>query len=240
LPTIREAIAIVNWHMGRARYVFIHIPKNAGVSIRKSSELSGRLISADPYFHKSRAYTRALAQTMKDAGEHHGFQHARWRDLDPKVTGKLQAVAIVRNPWSRTVSRWRFGQLAVSQGKASRSYVADSFEAFLEERHIWGNREYYWHRVIRGWYPQSDYVTDEAGELRVDMLRFEHLADEAVRYFGISAPVRKRNVTAREAFDYRSVYTPKTVQIVADWYREDIERFGFDFDTPATRNVVYA
>lgn len=240
MTTMREVTALLNWHLGRARWIFIHIPKNAGVSIRKSPELSGRLISAERQFHKSRAYTDALTATMRAAGEHHGYQHARWRDLDPKVTARLTAIAVVRNPWARLHSRWRFAQLAARQGKLGAHYADLGLEAFLEERHVYGGREFYWHRAIRGWYPQVDYVTDEQGKLRADLLRLEHLDDEAQRYFGLSAPLRKRNASAPARLDYRDAYTPETIRIVADWYAEDIETFGFDFDTAATRNVRFA
>lgn len=177
---------------------------------------------------------------MRDAGEHHGFQHARWRDIDPKVTGRLKAVGIVRNPWARTVSRWRFEQLAVQQGKIAASEASRTFEEFLDQRNVWGGREYYWHRAIRGWYPQADYATDEGGALRVDLLRLEHLGSEAMRYFGLKQPIGKRNVTAKTPFLYQEAYTPKTVQIVADWYQKDVDFFGFDFDTPATRNAIFS
>lgn len=89
---------MLDWHLGSARWLFIHIPKNAGVSIRKAPELSGRIVSAEAYFYRSRAQVRAVRAAMAAKGEHHGIQHARWRDLDPKVTARLSCVAILRNP----------------------------------------------------------------------------------------------------------------------------------------------
>jgi len=244
LTTLREAKAILDWHLGRARWIFIHIPKNAGVSIRKSPQLAGRLLSAEPYFLKDRQYVRAVSTTMSEAGEHHGLQHARWRDVHPNVTDQLQAVAVVRNPWARTYSRWRFAQLAARQGKIDTSKVAQTFEDFLEERHVYGGRKYYWHRAIHGWYPQVDYVTDEAGNLRADVLRLEFLGEEAMTYFGLSEPPRKRNASNKPKLmqdgkgGYREAFTKETIQTVADWYASDIDFFGFDFDGPATKNVA--
>ncbi|RMD90445.1 MAG: hypothetical protein D6811_10620 [Alphaproteobacteria bacterium] len=234
---LRQLRSIAAWHLGTARWVFIHIPKNAGVSVRKHPELEWRMIPADPYFHISRDYTRRLAAFMAERGEHHGFQHARWRDLHPKVRNRLRAVAVVRNPWARVVSRFRFAMTARNFGKTPEDYAPRDFEAFLEERHVYGGREFYWHRAIRGWYPQTDYVTDEEGRLRADCLRLEHLSEEAVRYFGLSKPPARRNRSRGEGADWISFYTPRTIQIVADWYARDIETFGFDFDTAATRNV---
>jgi hypothetical protein len=240
MTTLNEVRAVLAWKLGRARWIFIHIPKNAGVSLRKAPELSGRLIGVEPWFLKSRDYKRDLLAFMTERGEHHGFQHARWRDIRPEVTAQLAAVAVVRNPWARTVSRWRFARTAMDRGRAEASYAAPEFEAFLEERHVYGALPYYWHRAIRGWYPQVDYVTDETGTLRADVLRLERLSVEAPRYFGLSDPPPPRNRSTAESADWRSHYTPRTIQIVADWYARDIAFFGFDFDTAATRNVTYA
>jgi Sulfotransferase domain len=237
---LRELRAIVCYHTGLARHLFIHIPKNAGVSVRKSPVLQNRLVGAEPYFHKSRAYTRELARYMSERGEHHGFHHARWRDIHPDVRTRLQLVAIIRNPWARTVSRYRFARLAMQNGKAKANYAADSFEAFLEERHQYGGLPFYWHRVVRGWYPQADYVVDDEGLVTVDLLRHEDLDADVMRYFALSEPLRKRNLSGTGAFDYRSYYSPASIQIVADWYKADIELFGFDFDTGAIRNTVFS
>ena len=237
---LRELHAIAAYKLGIATHLFIHIPKNAGVSIHRAPALQGRLVRPEPFFHNSRSDALALVAIMKAQGEHHGIQHARWRDVHPKVRQKLRAVALVRNPWARVVSRWRFAQTAIHAGKLAPDYVPETFEGFLEERHEYGNRPLYWHRAIRGWYPQADYVTDEAGALRVDILRVEAMDRDVMRYFGLDAPIAPRNVSTGPKQDYRSFYTPETIRAVADWYAADIELFGFDFDTPATRGTVYA
>lgn len=237
---LRELQSVAAYKLGIAKYLFIHIPKNAGVTMHRSPALRHRLVRAEPFFHKSRAYTEQVAEAMRARGEHHGFQHARWRDIHPNVQARLHAVAIVRNPWARVVSRYRFARTAVEYGKISADYIADSFEGFLEERHEYGHLPFYWHRAIRGWYPQADYVTDEAGELRVDILRVESMDRDVPRYFGLDQPVGRHNVSSGPRQDYRDFYTPATTQIVADWYASDIELFGFDFDTGATRNTVYS
>jgi hypothetical protein len=236
----RNIQSIVNYHLGVTKYFFIHIPKNAGVSVRKSPMLRSKIIGADPYFHKSRAYTRELAETMKSHGEHHGFQHARLRDINPKVIQRLQPVAIVRNPWDRTVSRFRFALTAMQNGKAPHDYCAQNFEDFLEERFIYGNKPFYWHRAIKGWYPQLDYVSNDDGQVQADILRFEHMDTDITNYFKIAQPIRKRNVSSANLNDYRTFYNDRTIQIVADWYRKDIEYFGFDFDGGANRNCYFS
>ena len=36
---------------------------------------------------------------------------------------------------------------------------------------------------------------------------------------------------------YMDIYTPETIQLVADWYKADIDMWGYDFDTGAQKNI---
>ncbi len=224
----------------RPKYLFIHIPKNGGMSIRQAPQLKDRILTAARKRLKSPAYSAAVLETMQASGDHPGFEHARLRDVKLCVRKANTPFAIVRNPWSRVVSRFTFSVDAMNDRRSPADYSARDFEAFLEERHKWGGKDYFWHRAIRGWFPQHDYVIDEAGNIAVDLLRLENLDDEFQRYFKVSDPLKRRNITNRPKKDYRSYYTPQTIQIVADWYARDIDVFGFDFDTGATRNTLYS
>ena len=218
--------------------VFVHIPKNAGCTIRLNPEINQYVIDANPDTHKSKEYTKELLKTMNAIGDHHGYSHARWRDFKPSLTSSYDSFSIVRNPWDRVVSRYFFAKKTIEIEKKNPIGYADisSFEAFLEERHKWGNKPYMWHRAIRGWYNQADYVTDENDVIRCDILRQEKLEFDLKSYLKIMDMPRSRNVTGLNK-DYRTVYTPQTIQIVADWYKKDIDTFGFDFDTCATKNI---
>ena len=218
--------------------LFIHIPKNAGMTIRKSHMLKDKIIIASASLHKSKEYSNSVLQTMNASGDHHGFEHARWKDLNPKIALLNDAFAVVRNPWDRVVSRYFFAKKVIEvELKESKSYAnVSSFEAFLEERHKWGDKEYMWHRAIRGWYPAFDHVTNEAGVVKCDIIRFENLNEDLCRYFGLFQMSEARNVTALNKGTYKDLYTPETIQIVADWYHKDIDTWGYDFDTGPTRN----
>lgn len=219
---------------------FIHIPKNAGMTVRNSEVLSGRIGTAHKGTHISKEYTQKLEETMRASQDGNGYEHARYRDIDPQWTKKFKAFAIIRNPWSRVVSRYYFAQKLIERmGKHPVGYAdISSLEAFLEERHIWGNKEFYWHRAIRGWYPAKEHVIDHNGIVKCDIMRFEHLNEDLQKYFGIGAMTRARNVTfgTIPRPSYTEIYTPKTIQIVADWYKDDIDQWGHDFDTSATKN----
>jgi len=222
--------------------LFIHIPKNAGMTIRRSPMLNNRIMLAGSNIHKSPEYSQAVLDKMNSLGDHHGFEHARWRDVHPSIRDRNNAFAVIRNPWDRVVSRYFFAKKVIEvEKKVSKEYAdVSSFEAFLEERHKWGSEKYMWHRAVRGWYPAFDHVSDDSGRVRCDIIRFENLNDDLCEYFNIAEMSKARNVTAINSGTYRDVYTPETIQVVADWYKKDIEHWGYDFDTGPARNTMYA
>lgn len=220
-----------------SRKLFIHIPKNAGMTIRHSDALRSKIAIAGSDKHQSEQYTNAVLNKMNSLGDHHGFEHARWRDLS-KSAQKMQAFAVIRNPWDRVVSRYFFAKKVIQvEKKVDKSYAdVSSFEAFLDERHKWGNEPYMWHRAVRGWYPAYDHVTDEEGNIRCDIIRFENLNDDLCVYFSIPEMTRARNVTALNKGTYKDLYNDQTIQIIADWYAKDIDTWGYDFDSGPTKN----
>ena len=218
--------------------VFIHIPKNAGMTIRRSPQLADKIIPAGPQVHKSKEYTQSVKNHMDSIGDHHGFEHARWRDCNRSIVDGHGSFAVVRNPWDRVVSRYFVAKkvIEVEKKEPVGKHKIDSFEHFLEERFEWGNMDYMLHRAIRGWYPQKDYVTDDKGNLKCDIIRFNNLNQDLCTYFKITEMSRARNVTALNKGTYKDLYTPETIQIIADWYKDDIDFWGFDFDTGPTKN----
>lgn len=230
----RQLKAIARYHLGIAKHLFIHIPKNGGLSLRNSRAMRRKMVLADPYFHKSKTYTQALAKEMAKHGFHHGNQHARLIDIHNETRVRLTAFAIVRNPWARTYSRFTYG--LARQG--SPDYSSKAFEAFLEQRHEWGTKPYFWHRAVKGWYPQLDYVCDEDGKISADILRLEHLQQDLSAYLGVTLE-RLVNQSGKNAPKYTDVYTDRSRQIVADWYAKDIDAFGFDFVGSARRNTLF-
>ena len=208
------------------------------MTIRRSDALRDKIMWAGHQVHKSPDYTAAVKRKMDSIKDHHGFEHARWRDLNPNIVKAHGSFAVIRNPWDRVVSRYFFAKkvIEVEKKEPVGKHKINSFEHFLEERFDWGNMKYMWHRAIRGWYPAYDYVTDKEGNIMPDILRFENLNKDLCHYFNIPAMTRARNVTALNPGTYKDLYNKKTIQIIADRYKKDIETFGYDFDTGPTKN----
>ncbi len=218
-------------------HFFIHIPKTGGTAIRLFGLFDSMIQDAVPEYHASPMYTSQLHAMMRTLGDHHGNEHARYCDVNHELIKDMKVFAFIRNPWTRVSSRYFFAKQLLNQGKTDESYAdVSSFEAFLEERWKWGDVPYMWHRAVRGWYPCIDYVVDDSGEIAADILRFENYDEDLQNYMGMPVVLPKRNVTVKEV-DHKDIYTPETIQIVADWYAKDIETFGYDFDTGPTKNT---
>ncbi len=233
-----------------AKKLFIHLPKNAGSSIKRFPPLRNKILFIDHSHWLSSNYVDQFLAKMREIGDAQGPAHARWRDISKRYTSSHQCFAVVRNPWDRVVSRYCFAKLVISQDRTrwTEEYAdTSSLESFLKERHKWGGQEFLWGRAIRGWFNQLEHVVNNDGEVVCDIIRFENLHVDMRKYFNIDLDIKARNVTTMEGpgkrkkkilrgKSYMEEYTPATTQIVADWYKDDIDYWGFDFDTGATKN----
>ena len=151
--------------------------------------------------------------------------HDRWRDVPRDIRYIYKSFAVIRNPFARVVSRYENGT------------TWNTFEEFLETRHIWTDKE--WIDPIRSWNTQYDYVCDESDIVRCDILRLEFIDDELSPYLQLNTPYIVRENVGDYTRNYQDYYNEQTTQIVADWYAKDIDYWGFDFDTSATKNYHY-
>jgi len=102
--------------------------------------------------------------------------------------------------------------------------------------------EYLWWEIARNKAFQKPFITDADGNLIVDFIgRYERLQDdfaEVCNRLGISATLPHSNKTRHR--DYRTYYDSRTIELVADHWRDDIELLGYTFDGPATEWPVDA
>ena len=79
--------------------------------------------------------------------------------------------------------------------------------------------------------PQSDWITDQDGNPLVDFIcRFENLNDdfdEVCRKIGKT--VKLPHVRATERGHYKEYHDQETIDIIANWYRKDIDKFRYSY-----------
>lgn len=127
----------------------------------------------------------------------------------------------VRNPWDRMVSNWkmftsqpaRIGQLRSMTNKDLKKFDDFVYFAITMSNHHWQ--------------PQSMFTPEKLdfiGKLETfddDMNNLRELVGEA------PLNLKKHNTTHRKR--YQEYYSTSLVDVVADYYNEDIAKFGFRF-----------
>lgn len=126
--------------------------------------------------------------------------------------------AVVRNPWDRWVSWWWYWRTV-------RDRIDLSFEEYTKS--YWSEDH---HRLVGHMsycQPQVDFAED------VDyVIRYENFSKDFFKVkqkIGYYAPDVVTNV-GKDKQDYRSYYTPELVDLIADKYKDDIEKFGYTYE----------
>jgi len=76
------------------------------------------------------------------------------------------------------------------------------------------------------------WLKDQDGQVNVDyIIRFENLRSDFLnvsKILGIKKPIPHRNKS--KAVDYKTYFDEESKDIVATFFKEDIEYFGYSFD----------
>ena len=197
------------WHWMRAGIVFVHVPKAAGNSL--SLALYGRFLGH---------YTAMQINAF-----------------DPGVLRQLPSFGVVRNPWDRCVSAFRFAKRTVHGDGVTPSISSDvrrrlqpyeSSEAFICDwlRHQDVNEADY---VFQ---EQAHFLCDGQSNTLVDFVgRIEALdVLEAWLQKSLHKPVKiPRHNQSGDVVSHHEWYSAETRAIVGKIYGRDISKFGYEF-----------
>lgn len=203
--------------------IFVHIPKTAGNSIN-------RVFGVEWQDHKD-------LQRYAD-------------ELDPDIFERFFKFAVVRNPWERLLSDYNY-QIKKSRERRSKLHVF-SEDGAVRDFPTWvetvltapfsyapaewgGDVSPHIHR----WSPQVDWIS-VGGAVRVDFIcRLENLEidfDQVCDRLGLP-PLRVPHRNGRLHLHYSRYFDATTREVVRDYYRRDIEKFGYEFERPAGLRV---
>jgi len=246
---------------------FLHIPKTGGISVSQTIRESGvatKLLRT----HFTPEYEKVI-QEMHDNGielpaivddPNLRSYHFPVTKIRKEVLEQGTLFSIVRNPWERLHSQWRFAnnfwdklyfphnQLLENMGREMgfdpkelglllpEKWEDWSFETFWNWRHYQIEPMIYAH-VVLSYYPQAEYLRLEDGSIGGIQVDFNNLEQGLTKVLHTDIVLPKLNVTETKR-DIRQDFSDKMIQEVADFYKEDIDHWGFDFDTGATKNVV--
>jgi len=134
--------------------------------------------------------------------------------IDEKIWNEYYKFSFERNPWDRQVSLFNY--------KNRNKIIKNSFEGSLRKR--------------RSSYINNYDLYSIEGDIALDFIgKYENLEEDfqtISRNIGLDAemilPVTNVSKTSTTK-PYREYYTEQTRQLMAEWYRREIDLFGYEF-----------
>ena len=213
------------------RFIFVHVPKCAGRSIRAALQPHSRHARE---FWLNRVVARFGGRSNVIAPANHRWlrQHTTFRRaqhyLPQPMLESYFKFSFVRNPWDWLVSYYHFVASKPDHRRYRQFMSYGSFDNYVRAE------------CARPTFLQKDFLTDKHGSVAVDFVgRFESLEEDfahVCRRVGVSAALGQRNRSVHR--DYREYYDRDLKVVVADGFREDIELFGYTFDGLSQRAVA--
>ncbi len=193
----------------REKLLFVHIPKNAGNSVRRVCKKKNiRIIT-----HNIRRRNKRLL--------------AYYRDKNQRV----HAFCVCRNPYDRVVSAYFYllNQARHRKDMADRQRFIDPYEGFTDFV-LNGLREAAKEQLH--FLPQVFWIRNSEGTPQIEsVLRMENLQkdfDAFCQKMNLKpVPLDITNTSARQPWS--EYHTPETKKVVEAIYREDFDFFGYGF-----------
>ncbi len=208
-------------------FLFVHIAKTGGTSVRAAlAPLRWRDPMYIPQFIASRL-SHATGHRIASKLPRHARIIAAKEMLPQELFDKLFKFAFVRNPWDLQVSSWH-------HLKRERPHLVQNipdFPSFIRWK-LDPERPYQYH-IDTSIEHQTDYLKDLDGTMLVDFIgKYENLQEdyeEACQRIGIKPPPLPHKRQAKDREDYQGYYDKETAELIAEYFREDIEIFGYSF-----------
>jgi len=213
----------------RHNFAFVHVPKTGGTSVCYA--LWPHADHVDHHWanrwltHFGIRVNHLAPHRLKKFRTHTTADTLR-RNLPADVFAGMFKFAFVRNPWDLLVSYYEFLRTPDTTGlhHSHRRRFAGrlpGFEAYVR------------YELSRGKISQTRMLTDGRGRLLVDFVGYyESLAsdfDVVCHRIGVHAELARFNGSGRA--DYRDYYTDRLAALVRRHFAEDIERFGYEFES---------
>lgn len=215
----------------KLKTIFIHITKSAGSSIEVAlNQVEQRDDGAiDPM-------TGEFVKVVTGA-EKHMTARAVQEQVGDDIWNSYFKFSVVRNPYDRLHSLWWNGRYVGKKHELAFPEFADyALQRTLKARiQNWRKRQWTIHQ--RFW-PQAQFLRSKNGKIEMDqILKFESIADdfaELAQRIGLPSTqlpkVLMKNRKPQSRRHYADDYDDRSRAIVADYYRDDIEAFDYDFE----------
>ena len=201
---------------------YIHIPKTAGTSIEQIFYKYGYFVGSG-YFYKNKGMLSFLKKTKySDISPWHiPIKHLS-KELKADISKKIK-FAVVRNPYSRIISDFKFWNKYFEDRKRKKPKSLSNINTFIDEFRD-DPLAFDCHFT-----PMTEYVDNST-----HILKFENLSEEFkvfVRIFGLivnPSDIDKVKVNSTKKTNLEFNLSSK--KFIKEHYKDDFLRFGYDID----------
>lgn len=214
------------------KFIFIHVPKTAGISI--SRLLRPHALAQAPKSKFRRLLSKLPVPEQPEKANMPIHASARWARLKYGADrfDSFYTFALVRNPYDLFVSRYNY----ILNGQRHHNAARYSNMSFLEFARIEKRKLQFGAR------DQMHMLDDGAGRVIVKHLfRFESLESSVKQIctdLGVSSDAELPRVHVLPREHYSTYYNDESRAIVEIIYKRDLERFGYGFDVDCDSNPV--
>ncbi|MCP4104138.1 MAG: sulfotransferase family protein [Desulfobacteraceae bacterium] len=219
------------------KFIFFHVAKVAGLSIREA------LI---PYTREPDRFRIRRPPETLDGEPNPLYEmwkikllHAKAGDaikeFSAGIYDSFYKFAFIRNPWDWQISMYHF--ILKETAHVSHQIVSSmaDFEEYLEW--VVSTKNPFARGATKF---QKDMLTDSSGNIIVDFIgRYESLKqdfDHICQILNLKAALPQLNKTVHR--DYRFYYNERTKRIVEEHFKDDIDLFGYTFDSPSDKSAI--
>jgi len=197
-------------------WVYIHIPKTAGMFIKsRIAESKNTSNVLDPFVTNA-----TYSVPVKNAPS---ISFVR-KQISSSNNEKVGFIVIVRNPYDRVYSLWKWSRVYGYDGNLDFPGVEENFEDYIISL---GSGKYDMCYFMQR---QTFWFTGEENCF-VKTMKFEELNTSVKTFFennGVTWSNDKVNASVGK--NYREVYTPKMRDIVLERCQEEFEKFEYSLD----------
>ena len=199
------------------QFIFVHIRKAAGSSIRDTLEPLSLLKPTDNWSKIKSRFLRTEKDYKKYAFRQHDNINVAKRLMPPELFESYFKFAFVRNPWDRLVSEYEFIRRRPDHGRHAK-VMKMGFEKYI----VYQSKRFDAHQI--------NMLADKNGNLLMDFIgKFENLHDDWNRVTD-KLGIENKELTHRKKAgikDYNSYYTDESRALVSELWKRDIEAFGY-------------
>lgn len=192
------------FEINKKNIIFIHIPKTGGTSI---------LSHIYKYFKINDFSVR----------------HYLASEYDETIWSSAYSFCVVRNPFDRLVSHWKYHTTA-TDSKLFSNLGIENYRNFTLTEYF--NIVESHNDIVNNWRSMKEFM-DPPYKKKIDtILRFEQLQEDWIKRIPLAKIIGENlpHVKKSNHLHYAQYYTPELISRVSDFYKDDLEAFGYSFN----------